>query len=151
MIKFWSYKREYKKYSNIFLKKIKKTLDKGTIFFGDQLNLFENYLNGNRLSIGNMFITKTYFFKNYCENIFPWLNKCLEYCNKNNIFNDKNIRLPIFLTERYTSYWFSENVNTKYLCFARLRQFLLSNNMNKFVNPIKIPFTFRMYSTLHDY
>ena len=41
MIKFWSYKREYKKYSNIFLKKIKKTLDKGTIFFGDQLNLFE--------------------------------------------------------------------------------------------------------------
>ena len=41
MIKFWSYKREYKKYNNIFLKKIKKTLDKGTIFFGDQLNLFE--------------------------------------------------------------------------------------------------------------
>ena len=41
MIKFWSYKREYKKYGNIFLKKIKKTLDKGTIFFGDQLNLFE--------------------------------------------------------------------------------------------------------------
>ena len=46
MIKFWSYKREYKKYSNIFLKKIKKTLDKGTIFFGDQLNLFErNFLS----------------------------------------------------------------------------------------------------------
>ena len=112
---------------------------------------FENYLNGNRLSIGNMFITKTYFFKNYCENIFPWLNKCLEYCNKNNIFNDKNIRLPIFLTERYTSYWFSENVNTKYLSFARLGQFLLSNNINKFINPIKIPFTFRMYPTLHDY
>ena len=41
MIKFWSYKREYKKYGNIFLKKIKKTLNKGTIFFGDQLNLFE--------------------------------------------------------------------------------------------------------------
>ena len=41
MIKFWSYKREYKKYGNIFLEKIKKTLDKGTIFFGDQLNLFE--------------------------------------------------------------------------------------------------------------
>ena len=41
MIKFWSYNREYKKYGNIFLKKIKKTLDKGTIFFGDQLNLFE--------------------------------------------------------------------------------------------------------------
>ena len=41
MIKIWYYKREYKKYNNIFLKKIKKTLDKGTIFFGDQLNLFE--------------------------------------------------------------------------------------------------------------
>ena len=112
---------------------------------------FENYLNGNKLSICNMFIAKNYLFKNYCENLFPWLNKCLEYCNKNNIFNDKNIRLPIFLTERYTSYWFSENVNTKYLSFARLGQFLLSDNINKFINPIKIPFTFRMYPTLHDY
>ena len=74
-----------------------------------------------------------------------------EYCNKNNLFNDKNSRLPGFLAERYTSYWFSENVNTKYLSFARLGQFLLSNNINKFVNPIKIPFTFRMYPTLHDY
>jgi hypothetical protein len=32
-----------------------------------------------------------------------------------------------------------------------LGQFLLSNNINKFINPIKIPFTFRMYPTLHDY
>ena len=47
--------------------------------------------------------------------------------------------------------WFSENVNTKYLSFARLGQFFLSNNINKFINPIKIPFTFRMYPTLHDY
>ena len=73
------------------------------------------------------------------------------YCNKNNLFNDKNIRLTIFLTERYTSYWFSKNVNTKYLSFARLGKILLSNNINKFINPIKIPFTFRMYPTLHDY
>ena len=112
---------------------------------------FLNYLNGNELSICNMFMTKTYLFKKYCEILFPWLDKCLDYCIKNKIMDDKNIRLPIFLAERYTSYWFSENTNKKYLSFARLGKFFLSNNVNKFLNPTKIPFTFRMYPTLHDY
>ena len=98
-----------------------------------------------------MFMTKTYLFKKYCEILFPWLDKCLDYCIKNKIMDDKKIRLPIFLAERYTSYWFSENTNKKYLSFARLGKFFLSNKVNKFLNPAKIPFTFRMYPTLHDY
>ena len=112
---------------------------------------FKNYLNGNKLSICNMFISKVHLFKNYCEILFPWLNKCFDYCVKNNLCKNENVRLPIFLAERFTSYWFSENANTKYLSFARLGKFLLSNNVNKFINPTKIPFTFRMYPTIHDY
>ena len=41
MIKFWSYKREYSAYKNLFIKKIKKTLNTGTIFFGKELEVFE--------------------------------------------------------------------------------------------------------------
>ena len=112
---------------------------------------FKNYLNGNNFSICNMFITKVYNFENYCEFLFPWLEKCLEYCNKNSLCKNENIRLPIFLAERYTSYWFSTKTNTKYLSFARLGNFHLSNKINRFINPIKIPLTFRMYPTMHDF
>ena len=112
---------------------------------------FKNYLNGNQFSICNMFITKVNYFKNYCEVLFPWLDKCLDYCIKNNLCKNENVRLPIFLAERFTSYWFTENTNVKYLSFARLGKFLLSNKVNKFINPAKIPFTFRMYPTIHDY
>ena len=41
MIKFWNYNREYKKYKNFLLQKIDKTLQKGNIFFGKELELFE--------------------------------------------------------------------------------------------------------------
>ena len=41
MIKYWSYKEEYKKNKNKFLNKINKTLSKGNIFFGNQMELFE--------------------------------------------------------------------------------------------------------------
>ena len=41
MIKFWSYDREYKKYKNSILKNVNKTLKKGNIFFGNQLETFE--------------------------------------------------------------------------------------------------------------
>ena len=112
---------------------------------------FLNHLNGNKICGLNMFITKTSFFKEYCENLFPWLKKCLDYCVNNNLCNDYNTRLPAFLAERYTSYWFSQNAKSKYLSYARLGNFMLSNNINKFINPIKIPFTFRMYPTFHDY
>ncbi len=41
MINFWSYKREYKKIKSKILIKIDKTLSKGNIFFGNELNNFE--------------------------------------------------------------------------------------------------------------
>ena len=98
-----------------------------------------------------MFITKTNFFKEYCENLFPWLEKCLDYCLNKNICNGYNTRLPAFLAERYTSYWFAINTKSRHLSYARLGDFMLSNNVNGFINPIKVPFTFRMYPTMHDY
>lgn len=41
MIKFWSYKREYTKYSKQLTKNIKKSINSGTIFFGNELKNFE--------------------------------------------------------------------------------------------------------------
>ena len=41
MINFWSYKKEYQKNRRRILKRIDKTLSKGSIFFGDELNKFE--------------------------------------------------------------------------------------------------------------
>ena len=81
---------------------------------------FKNYLNGNQFSICNMFITKVNYFKNYCEVLFPWLDKCLDYCIKNNLCKNENVRLPIFLAERFTSYWFTENTNVKYILSFRI-------------------------------
>ena len=112
---------------------------------------FKNHLNGNKLCGVNMFIAKTHFFKRYCEDLFPWLEKCFDYCLNNNLCKDYNIRLPGFLAERFMSYWFSQNTKSRYLSYARLGNFMLSNNINKFVNPTKIPFSFRMYPTIHDY
>ena len=37
MIKFWTYKREYKKIRTELLKKIDKSINRGTIFFGKEL------------------------------------------------------------------------------------------------------------------
>ena len=41
MIKFWSYKRELNRYKNKIYSKIKKSLDSGQIFFGNELLKFE--------------------------------------------------------------------------------------------------------------
>ena len=41
MVKFWSYKSEYKKYKKILLRNIDKTISKGEIFFGKQIRTFE--------------------------------------------------------------------------------------------------------------
>ena len=41
MIKFWSYKKEYKKYKSQLLKTIDNSINSGNIFFGKQLNNFE--------------------------------------------------------------------------------------------------------------
>ena len=41
MVRFWSYEREYKRYKNSILNKIDKTIKKGNIFFGQEINNFE--------------------------------------------------------------------------------------------------------------
>ena len=41
MINYWSYKKEYKKNNKKYLNNINKVLQKGNIFFGDQLKKFE--------------------------------------------------------------------------------------------------------------
>ena len=41
MIKFWSYEREYRKYKSSILKNIDNTINKGSIFFGNQIETFE--------------------------------------------------------------------------------------------------------------
>ena len=117
----------------------------------DEKGKFREYLNGNSLSGLNMFIARTNTFKKYCESLFPWMNKCFDLCMNQKLCVDYNMRLPAFLAERYTSYWFSTHTKTKYLSYARLGSLMLSNKINKFINPTKMPFTFRMYPTIHDY
>ena len=53
MIKFWTYKKEYQKYNHKILNQINKTLKKGYIFFGDELNKFENnFVKKNKSKYG---------------------------------------------------------------------------------------------------
>lgn len=114
-------------------------------------NNFENYLKNNSISICNMFVTKPKYFVSYCKSMFNWIFKCYDFCKGKNLLNGHNTRLPIFLVERYTSFWFHNHTNVKYLSFARLGNFFLSNKINKFINPLKLPFTFRNYPTIHKF
>ena len=112
---------------------------------------FLKYLNGNELSICNMFITKTEIFERYCKEMFDWINKCYIFCNDQNLLVGKNTRLPIFMVERFTSFWFEKYTKCNYLSFARLGDAFLSNRLNYFVNTIKLPFTFRQFPTIHKF
>jgi hypothetical protein len=112
---------------------------------------FKNYLEGNSLSICNMFITNPIIFDKYCNSMFDWIFKCYAYCFEKNLLKGKNMRLPIFLVERYTSFWFHKHTQVNYLSFARLGNFYLSNFVNKFINPLNVPFTFGMYPTIHKF
>ena len=114
-------------------------------------SLFLKHLDKNVLYPLNMFITKVDLFEKYCETLFPWLEKCLNLCLKKNLCIGYNTRLPAFLAERFTSFWFSQFKKKQTLSYARLGKILLSNNLNKLINPIKMPLTFRMYPTLHQY
>jgi hypothetical protein len=114
-------------------------------------NDFINYLNGNKFSICNMFITKPSIFKLYCDDMFNFINQCYSYCAKEKLLINKNLRLPIFMVERFTSFWFEKYSRVNYLSFARLGNFFLSNKVNSLINPLKLPFTFRMYPTIHKY
>ena len=88
-------------------------------------------------------------FQNAVSNSFI-INKT-EFVKKNGLLKSYNIRLPAFLAERFTSYWFTQNLNIKYLSHARIGEVMLSNNLNRFFNIIKFPLTFRMYPTLYKY
>lgn len=114
-------------------------------------NDFKNFLNGNKMSICNMFITKPSIFKMYCADMFNFIHKCYGYCQKEKLLINKNIRLPVFMVERFTSFWFEKYSKVNYLSFARLGNFFLSDKVNKLLNPLKLPFTFRMYPTIHKY
>jgi hypothetical protein len=112
---------------------------------------FQNHLQQNKLFSHNMFITNSAYFVEYCEAIFPWLDKCLKYCEQNKLLTGYNLRLPAFLGERFTSFWFSQFKKRHFLSFARLGSFFLSNKVNSIVNPLKLPFTFNQYPTIHKY
>ena len=65
--------------------------------------------------------------------------KMLNYCQKKNLCKDYNLRLPAFLAERFTSFWFSEFKNRELLSYARLGKFHLSDKVNKYINSTKLP------------
>ena len=127
------------------------SLDKSINFLEANLQKkFKKHLLENKLYPLNMFITTPKKFNEYCEIVFPWLEKCLDYCKINKLCEGYNLRMPAFLAERFTSFWFSQN-SSSCLSYARLGNIFLSNRINNVLNPIKLPFTFKMYPTLHRY
>ena len=98
-----------------------------------------------------MFIVRKKYFIEYCENVFPWLEQCLSFSQRNNLLTGYNMRLPSFLSERFMSFWFSRLKDRKCLSYARLGNFFLSDFTNIFMNPLKLPLSFRMYPTIHNY
>ena len=118
--------------------------------FEDREN-FKKHLEDNIFYIGNMFITKKKYFIEYCEIIFPWVDLCYKLCMNKNLCKGYNIRLPVFLAERFSSYWMSRFKNKTKLSLARLGNFHLSNKLNSFINTMKIPFTFYQYPTIYRY
>ena len=117
----------------------------------EERKAYYQHLKKNVFYIGNMFITKKKYFEEYCEIIFPFVDLCYELCMSKKLCSGYNIRLPVFLAERFSSYWMSKFNNKSTLSFARLGSFHLSNKLNSFTNTLKIPFTFSQYPTLYKY
>ena len=86
-------------------------------------NNFLDFLNKNIFYPLNMFIVKKKYFVEYCNIIFPWLKKCFEESREKNYLTSYNIRLPAFLAERFTSFWFNQLQNRKLLSYARIGSF----------------------------
>ena len=114
-------------------------------------NDFITFLKSNKLSICNMFITEIEIFNQYCHDMFNWIDKCYNYCMNKNLLTTHNSRLAIFMVERFTSFWFEKYSKCEYLSFARLGNFFLSDKVNKYINPLKLPLTMRSYPTIHRY
>lgn len=113
-------------------------------------NDFQVYLQKREFSVCNMFITKPKFFFDYCKFLFPFMDKILDFCLKNNLCQGKNIRLPIFFIERFTSFWFHRNMNVGYLSYAALNKYFTSNLINKYYNPLKTPRSFKLFPSILD-
>lgn len=112
---------------------------------------FEKHLKGKEIFPHNMFITNKTNFNEYYDIIMPWLDKCYAICKKENLCLGYQSRIPAFLAERFTSFWFSRFKKRRLLSYARLGKFHLSNKINKFINSAKLPFTFYQYPTIHRY
>ncbi len=117
----------------------------------DTAKEFKDHLIGNLIYPHNMFITSKENFENYCEKIFPWLDEIHKYCLKNSLYKGYNMRLPAFIAERFTSFWFSRFNNRGLLSYARLGKFHLSNHVNTIINSSKLPFTYYQYPTIHRF
>ena len=111
---------------------------------------FKVYLEKREFSCCNMFITKPKIFIKYCDFVFPYLLKILKYCDDNNLCVGKNIKLPAYFIERFTSFWFHKNTKVGYLSYAQINDFFISDVVNKFINSFKIPGTFKFYPTSLD-
>ena len=59
MIKFWTYKKEYKKIKKEILKNIDSTISNGSIFFGKELQTFEkNFLKNIIRNMGQQWVVE---------------------------------------------------------------------------------------------
>ena len=110
--------------------------------------LFNKYLQRNYYSICNMFITRVKYFKKYINFIFPILNEILDFCLKENLCKGKNIRLPVFFIERFTSFWFEYYTKVGYLSYAFLNKYFTINLINNSFNVLK---NFLQFSSSHLY
>ena len=99
---------------------------------------------------GSIYITKPKIFNLYCLDMFKWIDKCYDYCNKNKMLNNKNMRLPVFMVERFTSFWFHNYFQVDYLPYAVLNKYYTTDYLNKFYNTLKTPYSFRNFPTKLD-
>ena len=102
---------------------------------------FINYGDQRKFSPCNMFITKPKILINYCNLVFPLMEKFLEECLKRNLCVGNNIKLPAYFVERFTSYWFEKHTKVGYLSYAVFNNFYKSDVVNYILNPLKLPFT----------
>ena len=52
--------------------------------------------NKKKTIISNLLLPLSFLYQ-----MFFWINKCYNYCEKNNLLKEGNIRLPIFIVERF--------------------------------------------------
>ena len=75
---------------------------------------FKNFMNTETsFNPHNMFICKKEILKNYYEVIFPWLEKCENLFDENDLRGYSLRRIYGFLAERFIAYWFNRNYKVK--------------------------------------